>query len=278
MQRSDTGPLAPRFAVLGGSVGRGIATAVEALKGPLMAAIGALSAQPLAAALASALVGPHQLAAGQGLLALYAPLSEKELEKESARRQKASFGETLTRLGVCVPYVKSTEMGYRDPSMGLTELHSAARRLSAFATATSGAHPHHPRGGGSTYAALAHNGLAKKEREALDEELRCLDIGNDECDFGYGLEVGANLLYACGGCACGPCVAALSSPSQQSALTPQRRAALERAVVGEGLWHAVRVLDTAYSLLNRPFGRLALRAYVRLVVRGMGAFEVAIAE
>eukprot|EP00658_Telonema_sp_P-2_P064253 TRINITY_DN53181_c0_g1_i1.p1 TRINITY_DN53181_c0_g1~~TRINITY_DN53181_c0_g1_i1.p1 ORF type:complete len:147 (-),score=32.51 TRINITY_DN53181_c0_g1_i1:90-530(-) len=78
-----------------------------------------------------------------------------------------------------------------------------------------------------------HAELNKKEREEFDREMQFVDISNDECDFGMGLETGMNMWH---------CARFDPAPAHSlSLITPSTLV----------LKSAVRILTLAYTLLDR---------------------------
>lgn len=262
---------------LGSSVGRAVSYAVELTKGPLMAILKSIGkAKGSIPTPLNLAIQPHQLEAGKALQQLFPPYSEKEITSEITNRKKFSKGKTFNGLNILVPYDPKTEMGYRDPYLSLSDLEKTVNLLNAMSA--SAVFSHHADTDGKGRA------LPKKMREEFEEELRWLDIGNDECDFGYGLEVGTNLLYESGGCRCKKCLMAFTSEghhshSDSSTAAPHITSKLlETSVCNEVLAHAVRVLDTAFTLLNRPVSQFMLRCHARLLIAGRGRFEVAVCK
>eukprot|EP01060_Flectonema_neradi_P010445 TRINITY_DN17529_c0_g1_i1.p1 TRINITY_DN17529_c0_g1~~TRINITY_DN17529_c0_g1_i1.p1 ORF type:complete len:312 (+),score=86.92 TRINITY_DN17529_c0_g1_i1:51-986(+) len=133
--------------------------------------------------------------------------SEKkaDLKKLSKRREKEQLASGFSKLGIVVPYDKKTEVGYRELGFEDGELKSL------FKKELSGK-------------------IGKKAREELDDLFRFVDIANDECDFGHGLEVGLDLF----------CFAQPGS-----------------SLIKE----ATRILDIAYLLLNRKLFRKTIKKH-----------------
>jgi hypothetical protein len=90
-------------------------------------------------------------------------------------RNSVTIARTISGLGIVVPYVKKTELGYREPMFTTAHFMSLV--------VASGAAP-----GGK--------GLNPKQAEELYDQYRFADIANDEGDFGLGLELGLNMFTA----------------------------------------------------------------------------------
>lgn len=121
-------------------------------------------------------------------------------------RQAKVIAPTFSGLGIVVPYDRETEVGYRPPPVTSAELKRTFREL-----------------------VDAREATRERARAALSEALTYVMIGNDECDFGTGLEVGLNLLTG-----------------------PPRE--LTR--------HVESVLAVSYTLLNRPLFGNIVRAHM----------------
>eukprot|EP01062_Namystynia_karyoxenos_P062701 TRINITY_DN55578_c0_g1_i1.p1 TRINITY_DN55578_c0_g1~~TRINITY_DN55578_c0_g1_i1.p1 ORF type:complete len:488 (+),score=93.82 TRINITY_DN55578_c0_g1_i1:79-1464(+) len=84
-------------------------------------------------------------------------------------RRKASLAQTVSGLGLVVPYDRKTEVGYREQSVTNAELR--------------------------TLLDAANVGrLSADQRKELAELSTFADIANDECDYGHGLELGLDYL------------------------------------------------------------------------------------
>eukprot|EP00388_Colpodella_angusta_P025268 GDKK01002072.1.p1 GENE.GDKK01002072.1~~GDKK01002072.1.p1 ORF type:complete len:183 (-),score=2.98 GDKK01002072.1:102-602(-) len=164
-------------------------------------------------------------------------------------------------------------MGYRDPYLEHSELQKTCDLLSKYGASSIYPNIH-------DCSSKDIKGLPMKLREEFEEELRWLDIGNDECDFGYSLEVGQNILYKSGGCTCPKCLGVFRNEGHLVAnenATPVATAkAMEMSACDECLTNAVRILDTSYLLLNRPISQFVLRCHARLLIAGHGRFELAV--
>ena len=84
-------------------------------------------------------------------------------------RNRAVIAKTVSGLGIAVPYVKKTELGYRDPMFSTGHFMGLVN-------------------------ALNKDKLTPKQQEDLYEQFRFADIANDEFDFGLSLELGLNML------------------------------------------------------------------------------------
>lgn len=89
------------------------------------------------------------------------------------RRSKLCVAATYSSLGVCVPYNKKTELGYREMHMEADDLYKA---LTDINTAR----------------------CTKAQKAQFDDQLRMNDISNDECDFGLGLQLGLEMFSFAG--------------------------------------------------------------------------------
>ena len=126
------------------------------------------------------------------------PVEKKaDLKKLLKKREKQQLAACFSKLGIVVPF--KSDVGYRELGFENSELKTL------FKKELSGK-------------------IGKKDREELDDLYRFVDIANDECDFGHGLEVGLDLL-----CFAQP----------------------ESSLIKE----AERILDIAYLLLSRKLFR-----------------------
>eukprot|EP01012_Entosiphon_sulcatum_P043743 TRINITY_DN58135_c0_g1_i1.p1 TRINITY_DN58135_c0_g1~~TRINITY_DN58135_c0_g1_i1.p1 ORF type:complete len:326 (-),score=48.55 TRINITY_DN58135_c0_g1_i1:8-964(-) len=111
-------------------------------------------------------------------------------------RRKKTLGNVFSGLGMVVPYDSKTQLGYRDLPMSVAELKRLLQRV-------------------------ASGDATKEQRKEYDQMVTFVDVANDECDFGHGLEVGLDMF----------CIA---PPGSELLRTCQR------------------ILDNAYMLLGRP--------------------------
>ena len=86
-------------------------------------------------------------------------------------RQKNIQGKTFSGFGISVPFDKLTQVGYRELPVGAKEL-------------------------GQMLEKIRSAPKEKRDTKKLEEVLNWVNIGNDECDFGMGLEFGHNLFSA----------------------------------------------------------------------------------
>ena len=92
-----------------------------------------------------------------------------EADKADAvqKRRKKTLGKTFHGLAFSIPYNRKTEIGYREPLLSDSQLHSLL-------------------------SVMNRGSMTPKQDEAMDEQLRLADIANDESDFGLSLQLGLN--------------------------------------------------------------------------------------
>jgi hypothetical protein len=127
-------------------------------------------------------------------------LKRGDAAKTYTARNRQSIGAPFHKMGLVVPYDTKTEVGYRDLGRTPAEFKSMLEKVS---------------GKGPVSQSL---------RNEFDTLLTFVDVANDECDFGHGLEVGLDLFCF---------------------------ASLDGAAKCELHAHCLRILDMAYMLLNR---------------------------
>ena len=98
-------------------------------------------------------------------------LPNREALRRERKKEAPPGSSTYSGLGIAVPYVKKTEVGWREPMFNQKEMLTMLNAISS-GTAT------------------------KTQHEDLEEQLRFADIANDECDFGLGLQLGLDFLAA----------------------------------------------------------------------------------
>ena len=81
---------------------------------------------------------------------------------------RTPIASTFSGLGICVPFDKKTKVGYRPVPISEKELKSL-------------------------FETMRNTPKEKRDTRRIEEVLNWVNIGNDECDFGQGLEFGLNL-------------------------------------------------------------------------------------
>jgi hypothetical protein len=213
--------------------------------------------------------------------------SLKEQRAESAKRYKTCVVRTYSKLGLCVPVDKTTDVGYREPNIpDEVSFPNHLRDWEADFVASSSASPDGSSGADDAVVTIPfsrssnYNQLREarpfsaKTGETLDNIFLCADIANDEGDFGASLELGLNCLtrILADRCVVPPVHEEASSmgkaahPGATSTNSSQmipRDARQPR--VDPVLWHTYRLLDCAYMLLQRPLFRHILRCHLPLL-------------
>ena len=161
----------------------------------------------------------------QALLYNLGPTPHLDVVAAKAHRHKHVMGSLFNGMsGIIVPYDAKADLGYRPPNLSYHKLRQYCARIN-------GSQP----------------GLNKKEREEFDREMQFVDISNDECDFGMGLETGMNMWH---------CARFDPAPAHSLSLMVPTTLVLK---------NAVRILTLAYTLLDRD-------TYIHILNCHVGAF------
>lgn len=165
-------------------------------------------------------------------------LKSADIAAAKAHRHKHVLGSLFSGMsGVIIPYDSKTDIGYRPPNLAQEKLRQYCFRINDWeAKSKPGGEALIPRG----------PQLNTKEREEFDREMQFVDISNDECDFGMGLETGMNMWH---------CARFDPAPTQTTTIPPSNCGLILRS--------AVRILTLAYALLNRDTLAHIIRCHVK---------------